>query len=81
MPALRAFCYWHYWFGNGRRIIERPFEEVRDSGKPDFPFCLAWANQYWTGIWHGDPKRTLMKQEYFRAGRRGSTFPLGAEGV
>jgi hypothetical protein len=63
--GVGAFCYWHYWFGNGRRIIERPFEEVRDSGKPDFPFCLAWANQSWTGIWHGSPKQTLMKQEYF----------------
>jgi Glycosyltransferase WbsX len=62
--GVGAFCYWHYWFGNGRRIIERPFEEVRDSGKPDFPFCLAWANQSWTGIWHGSPKQTLMKQEY-----------------
>ena len=63
--GVGAFCYWHYWFGNGRRIIERPFEEVRDNGKPDFPFCLAWANQSWTGIWYGNPKRTLMKQEYF----------------
>ena len=63
--GVEAFCYWHYWFGNGRRILERPFEEVRDSGKPNFPFCLSWANQSWTGIWYGSPKRTLMKQDYF----------------
>jgi hypothetical protein len=62
--GVEAFCYWHYWFGNGRRIIERPFEEVRNSGKPDFPFCLAWANQSWSGIWHGNPQTTLVKQEY-----------------
>jgi hypothetical protein len=62
--GVAAFCYWHYWFGNGRRIIERPFEEVRDSGKPDFPFCLAWANVTWSGIWFGDPKRTLIEQKY-----------------
>jgi hypothetical protein len=62
--GVEAFAYWHYWFGHGRRIIERPFEEVRDSGEPDFPFCLAWANQSWTGIWHGNPKSILMKQEY-----------------
>jgi Glycosyltransferase WbsX len=62
--GVSAFAYWHYWFGHGRRIIERPFEEVRDSGKPDFPFCLAWANQSWTGIWHGNPKSILMRQEY-----------------
>ena len=62
--GIEAFCYWHYWFGNGRRILERPFEEVRDSGSPDFPFCLAWANQSWTGIWHGSPKSVLMEQVY-----------------
>jgi hypothetical protein len=62
--GIEAFCYWHYWFGHGRRILERPFEEVRDSGKPDFPFCLAWANQSWTGIWYGTPNKTLMEQTY-----------------
>jgi hypothetical protein len=62
--GVEAFCYWHYWFGNGRRILDRPFEEVRDSGKPDFPFCLAWANLTWSGIWYGNPDKELVKQEY-----------------
>lgn len=62
--GIEGFCYWHYWFGNGRRILERPFEEVLDTGRPDFPFCLAWANQSWTGIWHGAPGSVLMEQTY-----------------
>lgn len=62
--GIESFCYWHYWFGNGRRILERPFEEVLQSGAPDFPFCLAWANQSWTGIWHGESNRTLVAQLY-----------------
>ncbi|GGE18819.1 glycosyltransferase WbsX family protein [Sphingobacterium cellulitidis] len=62
--GISAFCYWHYWFGNGKRILERPFDEVLESGKPDFPFCLAWANESWSGIWHGNPKHTLMEQCY-----------------
>jgi hypothetical protein len=62
--GVESFCYWHYWFGNGRRILERPFEEVLASGKPDFPFCLAWANQSWTGIWHGLSGTTLIEQTY-----------------
>lgn len=62
--GIEAFCYWHYWFGNGKRIIERPFAEVLATGKPDFPFCLAWANQSWTGIWHGEPNRILLEQNY-----------------
>ncbi|OGT06721.1 MAG: lipopolysaccharide biosynthesis protein [Gammaproteobacteria bacterium GWF2_41_13] len=62
--GIEAFCYWHYWFGNGRRILERPFQEVLESGKPDFPFCLAWANGSWTAAWYGMPHKILLKQEY-----------------
>lgn len=62
--GVSAFMYWHYWFGNGRRILERPFDEVLASGEPDFPFCLAWANADWTGRWYGAPDRILVRQEY-----------------
>ena len=63
--GIEGFCYWHYWFGNGKRLLERPFKEVLESGKPDFPFCLAWANESWSGIWHGARDKVLIKQEYF----------------
>lgn len=62
--SVDAFCYWHYWFGGGRRILERPFEEVLASGEPQQGFCLGWANQTWTGIWHGADDRILMEQTY-----------------
>ncbi len=62
--GLHGFAYWHYWFGNGKRILEHPFNEVIKSGKPDFPFCLAWANQTWTGHWHGNDKSVLVEQKY-----------------
>jgi hypothetical protein len=61
--GIEGFCYWHYWF-EGRRILERPFNEVLSSGQPDLPFCLGWANQSWTGIWHGAPDRILIEQKY-----------------
>ena len=62
--GIEGFMYWHYWFGHGKRILEMPFNEVLESGKPDFPFCLGWANSSWTGIWYGMEKWQLMKQEY-----------------
>ncbi|UFS69111.1 glycoside hydrolase family 99-like domain-containing protein [Geomonas sp. RF6] len=61
--GIEGFCYYHYWFG-GKRILERPFEEVLESGKPDFPFCLCWANETWTGVWHGLEKQILIEQTY-----------------
>ena len=46
--GIEGFCYWHYWFGNGKKVLDMPFNEVLNSGKPDFPFCLGWANHSWT---------------------------------
>lgn len=46
--GIEGFCYWHYWFGNGKKVLDMPFREVLKSGKPDFPFCLGWANHSWT---------------------------------
>lgn len=63
--GIEGFCYWHYWFGNGKRLLERPFNEVLKSGKPDFPFCLAWANESWKGFAHGLTNRnSLIEQLY-----------------
>lgn len=63
--GVYGFAYWHYWFGNGKQILERPLEEVVATGKPDFPYCLAWANQTWSGTWHGlSNKKILIEQLY-----------------
>lgn len=62
--GIDAFCYYHYWFGNGRRALERPFIEVLKSGEPRLSFCLDWANESWTGVWHGSPRTTIIAQTY-----------------
>lgn len=67
--GIEGFCYYHYWFGNGRQLLERPFNEVLNSGKPDYPFCLCWANHDWTNkTWKKGSSlktdSTIMKMEY-----------------
>ncbi|MGM9810792.1 MAG: glycoside hydrolase family 99-like domain-containing protein [Paludibacteraceae bacterium] len=67
--GIEGFCYWHYWFGNGKQLLERPFNEVLASGKPDFPFCLGWANHSWTNkSWEAGTRKqkemTLMEMVY-----------------
>jgi lipopolysaccharide biosynthesis protein len=61
--GIEGFCYWHYWF-EGRRLLERPFDEVLASGKPNFPFCLAWANESWSRRWLGEDRDVLLAQTY-----------------
>lgn len=67
--GIEAFCYWHYWFGNGVQLLEKPLQEVVRLGKPDFPFCLGWANHPWRKKqWNKDVSRLdqtlLMDMKY-----------------
>ena len=61
--GIYGFCYYHYWF-NGKRLLNRPIDEVLKTGKPDFPFCLNWANENWTKVWNGSENNVLIKQDY-----------------
>lgn len=67
--GIEGFMYWHYWFGKGKQLLERPFNEVLESGTPDYPFCLGWANhswskKTWTAKNGGDMKTSVVDQTY-----------------
>ena len=65
--GIEGFCYWHYWFG-GKQLLEKPLQQVLASGKPDFPFCLGWANESWKAkTWLDQqtaPDKMLIEQTY-----------------
>lgn len=61
--GVYGFCYYHYWF-SGKRLLEKPVELLLERGKPDFPFCLSWANEPWTRAWDGGDREVLMPQDY-----------------
>ncbi len=61
--GIHGFCYYHYWFG-GRKILEKPLGRMLRSGRPDFPFCVMWANETWTRRWDGRNQDVLLEQTY-----------------
>ncbi|HEX4433731.1 MAG TPA: glycoside hydrolase family 99-like domain-containing protein [Acidimicrobiales bacterium] len=61
--GITGFLYYHYWF-NGRRMLERPFQEILESGQPDFPFALCWANESWFRRWQGSNDEMLLEQTF-----------------
>lgn len=67
--GVAAFCYYHYWFGNGMQMLEKPLQEVVRLKQPDFPFCVCWANHTWyKKTWDSEQnvlnKVPLLKQDY-----------------
>jgi len=61
--GIHGFCYYQYWF-DGKRLLHRPVDEIMACGKPEFPFCLCWANEPWSRRWLGTDEDVLMPQSY-----------------
>lgn len=62
--GVYGFCFYHYWFKDGKRLLEVPVEKFLTDQSLDIHFCLSWANEPWTRAWDGGNKSILMPQEY-----------------
>jgi hypothetical protein len=61
--GIYGFCYHYYWF-SGRRVLQRPIEDLLRTGEPEFPFCVCWANEPWSRRWDGSETDVLIPQRH-----------------
>lgn len=59
-----GFCYYHYWFKNGKMLLEKPAEQMLANKNITIPFCFSWANENWSKLWDGGNKELIAEQDY-----------------
>lgn len=62
--GVYGFCFYHYWFAGGKKLLEKPAELLLENKDIDINFCFSWANEPWARTWDGKAHHVLMPQEY-----------------
>jgi len=49
--GIDGACFYHYYFKDGRRLLEKPAENLLKWKDISMPFCFSWANEPWVRSW------------------------------
>ena len=49
--GIDGFSIYHYWFKDGKRVLEKPLELLRDHREIDISYFLTWDNCSWVRTW------------------------------
>lgn len=49
--SIDGLCMYHYWFKDGKKILEKPAEKLLQWTDIEMPFCFCWANETWARTW------------------------------
>jgi lipopolysaccharide biosynthesis protein len=61
--GIFGFCYYYYWF-SGKKLLQRPIENMLATSSVRIPFCICFANETWTRRWDGRNDEILIRQEH-----------------
>ena len=62
--GIDGICMYHYWFKDGRRILEKPEQNLLQWKDIDMPFCFSWANERWARSWAKIQTRNVWSKKY-----------------
>lgn len=49
--GVSGFCFYHYYFKNGKKELELPAENLLKWKDVRMPFCFNWASESWIRSW------------------------------
>lgn len=61
--GVTGFCFHYYWF-EGRKILQKPLENFVKSNNKNFEFSICWANESWSKRWNGSEQDIIVQQKH-----------------
>lgn len=49
--SIYGQCFYHYWFKDGKKVLNKPAENLLAWKDINMPFCFCWANEAWVRSW------------------------------
>lgn len=49
--GIDGLCFYHYYFKNGKKILEKPAENLLCWKDVNIPFCFCWDSASWARTW------------------------------
>jgi len=62
--GIDGMCFYHYWFKDGKKILEKPAENLLKWKDIDMPFCFSWANETWARTWSNIEKKNVWSYKF-----------------
>ena len=62
--SVDGMCMYHYWFKDGRKILEKPAENLLEWKDVDMPFCFSWANETWARSWSNIREKNVWSNTF-----------------